>query len=353
MTLTLNMAGRSETPIFPGDGYLVLDSQGRVLDANQEYVRLSGHGALGEILGRSVSEWTAEGAKQRNTEALALCAKDGFLRNFVTEYVDGRGRVTFVQLNATVERMSGVLRILTSCHDVTEQTRREKAIRQLTRRLISAREEERSHFARELHDNIGQRIALLSTELGSWKQEVPDSAVDIHAHIHRVRQGLSELADEIRALSHGLHSSTLKYLGIVTAADCFCKELSEKQQVQVEFIHSDIPNSVPDNISLCLFRVLQEALQNAVKHSGGRHVTVELRGAPEEIQLTVSDSGTGFEPEEAMHGPGLGLISMRERLGLVDGELSVSSARGNGTTIHARVPSSKSRNSLQVAGQGR
>jgi len=124
----------------------------------------------------------------------------------------------------------------------------------------------------------------------------------------------------------------------VAAAKSFCKELSEQQKVEIDFSHTDIPRSVPKEISLCLFRVLQETLQNGVKHSGVRHFKVGLCGTEGEIQLTVSDLGVGFDPQEAINRRGLGLVSMRERLQLVNGEFSVKSQPGGGTTIHARVP---------------
>jgi PAS domain S-box-containing protein len=332
-----------------GTGYLIIDSQGTVLDANQEYVRLSGHAALREILGRSVIEWTAEGAKQRNAEAVAQCAKDGFIRNFVTEYVDGKGRATFIEVNATVEGEGESARIISLCRDVTERKRHEQAIQELSGRLISAQEQERSRIARELHDDINQRIALLAIELERWSQQLPESAGDLHDHIQHAGQRLSGLSKDIQALSHRLHSSKLEYLGIVAAANSFCKELSEQQNVLVQFSHSHIPRIVPNEISLCLFRVLQEALQNAVKHSGARQFKVELRGTPDEIQLTVSDLGTGFDSEEAMNRQGLGLVSMRERLGLVKGQFSVNSAPGRGTTIHACVPLSSSSDFARAA----
>jgi PAS domain S-box-containing protein len=225
-----------------------------------------------------------------------------------------------------------------SCVDVTDRKLAEEALANMGRKLIEAHEEERTWIARELHDDINQRIALLTIELERWNQHVPGSAVDLHEHIHHARQRLSDISKDIQSLSHRLHSSKLEYLGIVAAASSFCKELSEQQKVLVEFSHSDMPHTVPWEISLCVFRVLQEALQNAVKHSGDRHIKVELRGAPDEIQLTVSDLGSGFDPQNSVHSRGLGLISMRERLRLVNGELSIKSAPGRGTTIHARVP---------------
>jgi signal transduction histidine kinase len=124
----------------------------------------------------------------------------------------------------------------------------------------------------------------------------------------------------------------------IFARGSFRERFRKCELVEIDFSHTAIPRSVPKEISLCLFRVLQETLQNAVKHSGVRHFKVELCGTEREIQLTVSDLGVGFDLQEAIHRRGLGLISMRERMQLVSGEISIKSQPGGGTTIHARVP---------------
>jgi signal transduction histidine kinase len=155
---------------------------------------------------------------------------------------------------------------------------------------------------------------------------------------------------DIQALSHRLHSSKLEYLGFVASAKSFCSELSEQRHVRIEFKHSDMPAAVPKEISLCLFRVLQEALQNAIRHSGEQGFAVEVHGVQEGICLIVSDSGIGFDWRHAINGRGLGLISMRERLGLVNGELSIQSEPGRGTTVVARVPLGHEDHAMPIAG---
>ena len=237
-----------------------------------------------------------------------------------------------------------------SCTDVTEHKLAEESLADMGRKLIEAHEEERTWIARELHDDVNQRMALLAVELDRWNQQLPPSAVELHDHIHHAIQRLSNIATDIQALSHRLHSSKLEYLGLVAAAKGFCRELSEQHQVEIDFRDMAMPRSVPKEVSLCLFRVLQEALQNAMKYSGVRHIKVELRGTEGEIQLTVSDLGIGFDPQDAIHRRGLGLISMRERMQLVSGEISIKSQPGAGTTIHARVPFSSSSDSVRAAG---
>jgi PAS domain S-box-containing protein len=237
-----------------------------------------------------------------------------------------------------------------SCLDITDRKLAEEALSSVGRRLIEAHEEERTWIARELHDDIAQRIALLAVELERCDHQAPGSVVDMHEYLPHARQRVSDLGKDIQALSHRLHSSKLEYLGLVTAAKSFCHELSEQRNVRIEFKHSDLPAAIPKEISLCLFRVLQEALQNAIKHSAEHNFTVELHGTKEGISLTVSDSGIGFNWQDAMNRRGIGLISMRERIRLVNGELSIQSEPGRGTTVFARVPLGQRDHSLAIAG---
>ena len=236
-----------------------------------------------------------------------------------------------------------------SCLDITDRKLAEDALASVGRKLIEAHEEERTWIARELHDDIVQRVALVSVELEQGNQQVAES-IGVDDYVRRALKRLSDLGNDIQALSHRLHSSKLEYLGLVKAADSFCRELSGQRKVRIEFKHSDMPATVSKEISLSLYRVLQEALQNAIKHSGARDFSVELHGAGDEIRLNVSDSGIGFDWQHAIHGRGLGLISMRERLRLVDGELSIQSGAGRGTTVVACVPLGNQNASVAIAG---
>ena len=233
-----------------------------------------------------------------------------------------------------------------SCLDITDRRLAEDALASVGRKLIEAHEEERTRIARELHDDIVQRVALLTIEL----QQTADETTGVQNHIREVCRRLSDLGGDIQTLSHRLHSSKLEYLGLVGAAKSFCHELSEQRNVRIEFKHSDIPSAIPKEISLCLFRVLQEALQNAIKHSGVLDFVMEMRGTNDGISLTVRDSGIGFDLRDATNHQGLGLISMRERLLLVNGELSIQSEAGRGTTVLAQVPFGHVDHSKAIAG---
>jgi PAS domain S-box-containing protein len=239
--------------------------------------------------------------------------------------------------------------IVAMVDDITEKKTAERSLSDMSRKLIQAHEEERTLIARELHDDINQKVALLAVNLESFKR---DSALGEKAsrQIEKIYERVADLGNDIQALSHRLHSSKLEYLGLVAAAASFCKEFSTGQNAETAFHSEDIPKQIPAEAALCLFRVLQEALQNAAKHSGVKRFEVSLKGSLNEIDLIVRDSGAGFDAERAINGHGLGLTSMQERLKLVGGQLSIESKPVGGTTIRARVPLGP--NKAETAGAG-
>ena len=225
-----------------------------------------------------------------------------------------------------------------SCVDVTEQKLAEEALSSISRRLIDAQEQERSRIARELHDDINQRLALVAMGLDRQRGDSRSTTREMRSAMGKAIKQISDIVSDVHMMSHRLHSSKLDTVGLAAAAAGFCRELSKQQNVEVDFQCDGIARELPEAIALCMFRVLQEALQNAVRHSGGKHFKVSLAECTNQIALTICDEGRGFNPAEALKGSGLGLTSMRERLKLVHGELSIESQLRKGTTIHARVP---------------
>jgi PAS domain S-box-containing protein len=222
-----------------------------------------------------------------------------------------------------------------SAADITDQKLAHEALEKIGGKLIEAQEEERSRIARELHDDICQRLALLSMEL---EQATRGSNSGRSPKLEEIRRHCAEIAGDVQALSHKLHSSKLEYLGLAAAIRSFCREFSQQHDVSVEFADENVPNFLPRDISLSLFRVTQEALQNALKHSGIRQFSVVLRSSEKEIQLAVSDRGAGFDVEAAKLDRGLGLVSMQERAHLVHGTFAIESSGNGGTRILVRVP---------------
>ena len=225
-----------------------------------------------------------------------------------------------------------------SCVDITEQKLAEEALSSINRRLIDAQEQERSRIARELHDDINQRLALVAVELDRQRVDLGSTTSEMRSAMGKAIKQISDIASDVHRMSHRLHSSNLYIIGLAAAAAGFCREFSKQQNVEVDFQCEGIAREMPEAIALCMFRVLQEALQNAVRHSGAKHFKVSLTECTNQITLTICDEGRGFDPAEALKGSGFGLTSMRERLKLVHGELSIESQLRKGTTIRARVP---------------
>jgi PAS domain S-box-containing protein len=225
-----------------------------------------------------------------------------------------------------------------SCVDITDRKLAEEALSSVSRRLIDAQEQERTRIARELHDDINQRIAILGIELDVLQQSSPSSDTELQRRFQEVRHLAAEIGSEIQGISHRLHSSKLEYLGLVAACKSFCGEAAEWHKVEVDFAAENIPTTLRQEVSLCLFRVLQESLNNAIKHSGAQRFEVRLRTTSDEIQLAVRDQGIGFDAAAAMISRGLGLISMRERVSFVNGMMLIASKPMAGTEITVRVP---------------
>lgn len=227
--------------------------------------------------------------------------------------------------------------ILIFAEEITRRKQVEEALSGMSRKLIEAQEQERARISRELHDDINQRLALLSVDLDRWDQSLSHNP-DLHNHLAQAKQRIMEISTDVQALSHELRSSKLEYLGLAAAAKGLCKEIAEKNNVQVDFQQDGVPQSLPNEVSLSLFRILQQALHNAVQHSGAEHFKVRLWQESNDIHLTVKDSGTGFDIEAAKRGRGLGLAGMLERARLVNGTIAIDSKPMRGTTIDVCVP---------------
>jgi len=227
--------------------------------------------------------------------------------------------------------------------DLIERTRTESALREsedalarVSRRLLHAQDEEGARIARELHDDIGQRLAVLNFSLDALLRGA-DFGSRSRRSIEEARKEVNGLAKDVHAFSHRLHPARLEYLGIAKAAATLCGEIAGQHDVQVCFHADSVPERLSKRVSVGLYRVLQEALRNAIKHSGTRKIDVSLRGGGDQVELTVADCGAGFDAG-VIGGVGLGLTSMKERVRALDGEIAILSRPQHGTTVRVRVP---------------
>jgi signal transduction histidine kinase len=240
-------------------------------------------------------------------------------------------------------------RMLGMAVDITERKRVEVSLSGISRKLVQAQEQERSRIARELHDDVNQRLAMLAVELESLRAIRPDLPSEVRLRLQDLRKQTTELSTDVQALSHDLHTSKLEYLGVVAAMKSWCKEFGERQKLHVSF-KENVSKALPPELGLPLFRVLQESVHNAAKHSGANEISVQMIQDWDEIQLIVRDSGRGFDTEVANNGKGLGLISMQERVRLVNGTMVIQSKPMGGTTVYVHVPLESGHEVQQAAG---
>jgi signal transduction histidine kinase len=283
-------------------------------------------------------------APSENASALAHDIQDiidGKVKEFHNEYWrPGLTGSRWFVVHATrleLPESNGAFRVLVNSEDTTRTRLAEEELRALGGRLITAQEEERSRVARELHDDLNQRMALLSIELEQLSQRVPVAQHDFRESIQNVWARAQEISSEIHRVSYQLHPSKLDHLGLVAATKSLCNELAAHHEIEITFRENGCDGVLPKEITLCLFRIAQEALRNVIKHSGARDATVVLAGAADVVHLSISDTGRGFDSGALEAKSGLGLISMRERLRLVGGVISIHST-DRGTKIEVYVP---------------
>ena len=310
---------------------------GTIVDSNEAFLQLTG--------------FTNEEVKAGKLQADPLISEDRFaskkaredwnvtqkrLMQFEKQFVlrDGRHIPVLVTASLSGKRHSGMAFLM----DLTERKRTEQTLRDLSARLIHGQEEERTRIARELHDDIGQRMALISIELEQLSQLTKESSQEQQSLILKLSQQAREITTDVQHISHELHSPKLEHLGLVSAVKALCRDFSQHRKMRIEVIAQADFAFIPSDVAVCLYRVIQEALQNAVKHSHSPEAKVDLHAYPDHIDIGICDSGIGFDPDSPMARAGLGLVSMRERLRLVQGTLVIESRPGQGTSIRIRVP---------------
>jgi signal transduction histidine kinase len=209
---------------------------------------------------------------------------------------------------------------------------------ELSGRLIRTQEEERSRLARELHDDFSQRLTALAIDLQRATACISNSPIEATRRIQEIQNRVGEIGADLHSLSHRLHSSTLEIMGLVLGVSSFCGEFAQQQHIQVDFAHNEVPRSIPPEVELCLFRIVQEGLRNVKKHSTAARAEVRLEATTNALYLSIADEGVGFDMTEKSNRTGLGIRSMQERLRLLGGRVEIRSWPGQGTKVEVWVP---------------
>jgi PAS domain S-box-containing protein len=342
-SFTLNQAVLASLP----NPVAILDAHGEIIAANQAWNRdrkkASGAAPEGVVAGENYLEICKKAAElgvasSRDKYDGIRLVIDGGRDHFEMEYLsrETKGGTNWYKMMVTPSPATGGA--VVSYVDITAAKLAEERVRDLSGRLIHGQEEERKRIARELHDDVNQRLALLAIELEQFAREKGESDVEVQRRAQDLCGLAQSISSDVHRLSHKLHPSKLDHLGLIDAARDFCTEISQHHGVHVDFFHRDVPDRIPGEISLCIFRIIQESLQNVVKHSGAKQAYVGLVGQGGEIHLEVSDPGAGFDSDSDKGKAGLGLVSMRERVRFAGGDMWIRSRRSHGTRINVKMP---------------
>jgi PAS domain S-box-containing protein len=306
-------------------GFVILDREGRVLDANAEYVRLAGHRGLDEIRGRSIVEWTAGPDKERNAEGFRTCLKNGHIRNLEVGHVDSHGKVTPVEINATVEKNRGMLRVVTLCRDITERKELEQAV-------VEASSREQRRIGLDLHDGLCQQLTGLGFLWTAIAQREAVRSLLKADEVTKISGLISNAISEAHDLSRALCPVELESGDLGVSLQDLGLSMERLYAVPC-VVRCQRPELLADKtVATHLYRVAQEAISNAIRHGKATRVWVHLVWKKNQLTLRIRDNGSGFSLRRGLK-EGIGIRSMKYRAQVIGGSLTIESERGAGTTI--------------------
>jgi PAS domain S-box-containing protein len=321
-------------------GIVTKDEQNRVVFCNPAFERMFDYSQK-ELRGKDVDNIIASDAIEE-VNRMMFAVRDGGVVHATTQRRRKDGALIDVELHGirvfSEDTFVGAFAIY---QDISERRRSEEKLQTLRNRLTRTQEEERSRIARDLHDDIGQRLAVLSIDLEQMKLASEQDGSAIARELEALVRTAGDITSDVHNISRRLHPSQVELLGLAPALNNFCREFADRNSMRIQFTSARLTCKLPEDASLCLFRVAQEAIRNVHKHSGCREALVELDEISGSLRLRISDRGTGFDPNSVEASQGLGLLSMEERLRSMGGELFVHSRPGGGTSIEASIPATQ------------
>jgi PAS domain S-box-containing protein len=321
----------------------IANTDGYYLRLNPAWEKTLGY-SLAELMSKRFLEFVHPDDVAATEVAVQALASQRQVVDFANRYRSRDG--SYRQLLWSAAAVGNL--IYAAARDITERLQaeaviheREKELQSLTGRLILGQEEERRHLARELHDDLSQRLAVLAIEAGKTETVVRDGHGSILKSLRGLRDQAIQISADVHSLSRRLHPSILDDLGLTKAVEAECARFSTREGIEVTFSAENIPGALSKDVSLSTYRIIQESLTNIAKHACARHVKVAMTGNGDSIGLTVQDDGIGFDAVEVKKKPGLGLSSIRERVRIIHGEHRITSEPEKGTTITVKIPLKK------------
>ncbi|HYI91958.1 MAG TPA: PAS domain S-box protein, partial [Bryobacteraceae bacterium] len=326
------------------EGIWLVDDRRTLIFVNQRIAEMIGY-SVDELIGRSANDFIASETSEQATQRLER-RRGGVAEQFDLRFrrKDGSDLWGIVSTTPVLDEDGQFVGALGMVTDITERKRAEEElrrnteqIREMAGKLITAQEEERRRIARELHDDIVQKVAVLGMSLSRLKRHLPVQEEPIAGELAGIQQSIFGLAEDVRQLSHRLHPALLEHAGLMAALRSFTTEFSRLESIEVELTVPETSEGIPPGVAVCVYRVVQESLRNIAKHAEAKRAEVSLAVTHDALLLIVKDEGKGFDIDDASR-QGLGLVNVKERVHVCQGSLKVTSQRNVGTTLQARIP---------------
>ncbi len=326
-------------------GFVILNEKGQVLDANLQYVRLTGHHRLKEIIGRGVEEWTEENERDKILAAVRECFRRGFIRGLEITYGDLRGRRTSVEINATVVKGTQGPRMFSLVRDITQRMATEQALkasrrqlRNLSEHLQTLLEKEKKEISRRIHDELGQQLTAMKMDMFWLSQRLSPDQPALSEKIKSITRLIDDTIHTIQKISRELRPPMLEHLGLTATLEWQLKDFQNRTGLMGSLMISPRQLTLDPEDSTLVFRLIQEMLTNIIRHAEARAVKITLKKTENRVTLTVSDNGLGITPDRINDPRSLGLIGLRERVYARGGTIKIRGIPRRGTKIAVEFP---------------
>ena len=331
-------------------GFVIINEKGRVMDANLQYVRLTGHHRLKEIIGRGVEEWTEENERDKNLAAVRECFRRGFIRGLEITYQGPRGQRTPVEINATLVKGTEGPRIFSLVRDITQRKATELALeasrqqlRDLSEHLHTILEEEKKEISRRIHDDLGQQLTAMKMDMFWLNQRLSPDQPALSEKIKSITRLIDGTIQTIRKISRGLRPPLLEHLGLIATLEWQLKDFQNRSGIKGSLLISPKQFTLDQGDSTLIFRLIQEMLTNIIRHAEAQAVKITLKKTENQVKLIVSDNGLGITPDRINDPRSLGLIGLRERVYARSGTIQIRGFPHRGTKITVEIPLNKRR----------
>ncbi|MBW1852787.1 MAG: PAS domain S-box protein, partial [Deltaproteobacteria bacterium] len=324
---------------------ILVFQDGHCIFSNQAGLRLLGFSYLKDIVGRPALDFVPPEFHNLAIQRMEGLAQEKSNPTIEFELLKTDGTTVAVETTSVPIQIGGKPAGLVICNDITKRKHAEMELlksredfRNLAGKLLSVQESERRRLAREMHDDLTQRLAVLAIDIGKIERDFQDTADPVFETLRSVRERLVNLSGDIHAISRQLHPSILEDLGLADAVKSECSSFTGREGIAVDYRTESVPPGIPADVAICIYRIVQEGLRNVAKHADTTQLQVSLTGKDDAIHLTIKDQGAGFDPKKTEKKLGLGLVSMQERVRLIQGDISIESRPGKGTIINVRAP---------------